>query len=191
VAFNQNAPGTVSLPVVGIIGLGNVLMGDDAFGPYCIKILEAGYDFPEGVSALDAGTPGFDLTPHISGLKILIVIDTVRAEGAAGQLRLYRKEDILRHLPHARVNPHDPGLKEALLTLEFSGGGPEEVLLIGVIPESVSAKTALSDALKEAVPRAIDAVLEELMRLGLEGRAKARPQDPTIWWEDVSGDPTP
>jgi hydrogenase maturation protease len=191
VASNQKAPGTDKPPAVGIIGLGNVLMGDDAFGPYCIKVLEAGYALPEGVSALDAGTPGLDLTPYISGLKSLIVLDTIRAEGMVGELRLYRKEEILRHLPEARVNPHDPGLKEALLTLDFSGCGPEEALLIGAIPKSVSAGTGMSEELKKAVPQAIAAALEEMRRLGFVERAKANPDNPDIWWEGFAGGAPP
>ena len=42
---------------VGVVGLGNVLMGDDAFGPYVIEVLEAGYALPPNVSAQDLGTP--------------------------------------------------------------------------------------------------------------------------------------
>jgi hydrogenase maturation protease len=171
--------------VVGIVGLGSVLMGDDAFGPYCIKSLEASYDLPEGVSALDAGTPGFDLTPHISGLKVLIVVDTVRSDGPPGEVKLYRKEEILRHLPQARVNPHDPGLKEALLTLDFSGGGPEEVLLIGAVPKSLAAGTGMTTELKAAVPRAIEAVLAELNRLDMAATLKDEMAAPDIWWERV------
>ena len=36
---------------IGVLGLGNVLMGDDALGPYVIGLLSARYRFEEGVSA--------------------------------------------------------------------------------------------------------------------------------------------
>ncbi|MBI5239385.1 MAG: hydrogenase maturation protease [Elusimicrobia bacterium] len=39
-----------------IIGCGNVLMGDDGFGPAFIKHLEQTGGLPEGVGLLDAGT---------------------------------------------------------------------------------------------------------------------------------------
>jgi len=114
-----------------IVGLGNVLMSDDAFGPYVIRVLEAGYEFPSGVSVVDAGTPGLDLVPFVDGAEALIVVDTVRASGEAGELRTYTRDDILRHAPQARLGPHDPGLKETLLALEFADSGPRDVTLIG------------------------------------------------------------
>jgi hypothetical protein len=43
---------------VGVIGLGNVLMGDDAFGPWVVQTLLAEHDFPEGIAVEDLGTPG-------------------------------------------------------------------------------------------------------------------------------------
>ena len=48
---------------VSIIGLGNVLMGDDGLGPTAVMQLAAEYDFPEEVKLLDLGTPGLSLIP--------------------------------------------------------------------------------------------------------------------------------
>lgn len=39
-----------------IFGCGNVIMGDDGFGPAVIEALQARYDLPEDVEAVDAGT---------------------------------------------------------------------------------------------------------------------------------------
>lgn len=41
-----------------IVGVGSVLMGDDAAGPYLVRLLEARYELPPEVTLLDAGTPG-------------------------------------------------------------------------------------------------------------------------------------
>jgi len=87
---------------VGVFGLGNVLMGDDALGPTVIAHLVAGFDFPPEVHVEDLGTPGLDLHPHLAGLDALILIDVVKAEGEPGELRLYGKEEILRHAPGPR-----------------------------------------------------------------------------------------
>lgn len=88
---------------VAVVGLGNVLMGDDALGPTVIKVLEAEYEFPRGVSVQDLGTPGLDLTPYLAGVRALIVVDTVQASGAPGEVRLYRRDEILKHPPQARL----------------------------------------------------------------------------------------
>jgi hydrogenase maturation protease len=103
---------------VGVFGLGNVLMGDDALEPTVIAHLLAGFDFPPEVHVEDLGTPGLDLHPHLAKREALVLIDVVKSEGEPGELRLYRKEEILRHAPGPRVSPHDPGVKEALPAAE-------------------------------------------------------------------------
>ena len=72
----------------------------------------------------DLGTPGLDLVPWVTDLEALILVDTVRSEAPPGTIRLYRRDDILKHPPQTRLSPHDPGLKEALLTAEFAGQAP-------------------------------------------------------------------
>ncbi len=166
-----------------ILGLGNVLMGDDALGPFTVRMLDAEYEFGPGVLVVDAGTPGLDLAPLIMGARALIVVDTVRAEGEPGSLRIYRRDDLLRHPPGVRVTPHDPGLAETLLTLELHGSAPPEVVLVGVIPRQVATGVVLSVELRQAVPRVQAAVLAELESLGEPVRRRTPPLAPDIWWE--------
>ena len=51
----------------------------------------------------------------------MIIVDTVKSDLPPGTLRVYDKAGVLRHPPSVRVGPHDPGVKEALLMLEFAG----------------------------------------------------------------------
>ena len=108
------------LPVTTIVGLGNVLMADDAFGPYFVRWFQAHYELTEDVEVVDLGTPGLDLYPHLVHRDVVIIADTVRSNGEPGDLRVYQRDEILQHSPQARVSPHDPGLKETLLSLEFA-----------------------------------------------------------------------
>ena len=169
---------------IRILGLGNVLMGDDGFGPFVIEALKAGYSFPPNVSVVDIGTPGLDLAPFLIGADVVIVADTVRAEGPAGAIRLYRRNQILKHAPGLRLGPHDPGFKQALLTLEFADLGPSQVLLVGAIPAMTAPTPFLTPALRNAVPVAVYEILLELERLN----APAKPRRPGVisvqpWWE--------
>jgi hydrogenase maturation protease len=168
---------------VGVAGIGNVLMGDDAFGPYVVRELQARYSFPPEVELRDLGTPGLDLTAYLEPLTALILVDTVKSTGAAGELRGYRRPDILRHAPLPRLGPHDPSLKEALLMASLAGGGPGEVLLVGVVPAGVATGVGLSAEVRAAVPSAVAAVVAELDRMGLAARAQEAPALPDIWWE--------
>ena len=121
---------------------------------------------------IDLGTPGLDLTPWFADADHIIVVDTVRANEPPGTLRIYHKDDIVRHVPFARVGPHDPGVKETLLTLEFAGRAPDTVTLIGVVPSRVAMGTVLSDAVASAVPAALTAIIDQLQHLDVPVRRR-------------------
>lgn len=166
-----------------VLGMGNVLMGDDGFGPYVVRILQSRYEVPGEVSILDVGTPGFDLVPYLRGTAAVILVDTVRATSPPGTLKRYDRETLLRYAPALRAGPHDPTVKEALLTLEWAGEGPREVVLVGVVPERLGSGSGLSPCVRSAVEPAVQAVLQELIRLGVTVSPKEPPDDPDLWWE--------
>lgn len=170
---------------VMLLGLGSVLMGDDAFGPWVVRQMEARWEFPPEVEVLDAGTPGPELTHYLVGLDALVAVDTVR-DGKArepGTVMVYRREQILKALPAARLSPHDPSLKEALLASETFGEPLEDVFLVGVVPELVKLGSGLSETLRATWPEVENAILNELRRLGVEPKRREVPGDPDIWWE--------
>lgn len=171
---------------IRVLGLGNVLMGDDGIGPYVIEALSAAYRFPAGVSLLDLGTPGLDLAPFLLGADAVVVIDSVLSEGTPGSLRQYRRDAILAHAPRHRLGPHDPGFKQTLLTLDFAGCAPKEVLLVGIVPQGTEQGAGLSPAVQEAVPLAVAAVVTELRRLGSDPVALPSPGVVSPWWERVA-----
>jgi hydrogenase maturation protease len=168
---------------VRILGVGNVLCTDDGLGPYAIKVLEAQFEFPENVEVIDLGTPGLDFTPYLSDARMVIVLDTVKGEEAAGTLRLLRDGEIVAKPPPSRMSPHEPGLREALMATEFSDSGPEEILLVGVVPETTGQGTQLTDAVKAAVPKVVATVVEELEKLGRPAVPREPPGKLEIWWE--------
>ena len=168
---------------IRILGVGNVLCTDDGLGPYAIKVLEAQFEFPESVEVIDVGTPGLDFTPYLSDARMVIVLDTVKGEEAAGTLRLLRDREIVAKPPPSRMSPHEPGLREALMATELSDSSPEEILLVGVVPESTDQGTKLTDAVRSAVPQVVDTVVAELERVGRPPARRDPPADLDLWWE--------
>jgi hydrogenase maturation protease len=168
---------------IRILGVGNILCTDDGLGPYAIKVLEAQYEFPEEVEVLDLGTPGLDFTPYIADARMVIVLDTVKGEEAPGSLRLLRDGEIVAKPPPSRMSPHEPGLREALMATELAEMNPEEILLVGVIPESTEQGTKLTNVVREAVPAVVDTVVAELERLGCAPVRRDPPADLDVWWE--------
>lgn len=169
--------------MVGVFGLGNVLMGDDGLGPSVVARLHEGYDIPPGVIVEDLGTPGLNLIPYLMDVDAAIFVDTVRAAGAPGELRVYRLEEILKHAPGPRVSPHDPGLKSALLSLRLAGSGPRDVTLIGVIPGAAATGPGLSAPVQTAIDPAIETVVAELSQLGVRLEPRGTPGHARVWWE--------
>jgi hydrogenase maturation protease len=172
---------------IAVIGIGNVLTGDDAVGPTVVKLLEAGFELPEDVQVLDAGTPGLDLTAYLAGLEAVVLVDAVKAKGAPGEIRVYDKAQLVDRAPVLATSPHEPGVREALLNAEFIGVAPPVARLVGIVPGQVSTGIALSDPVRAALPRAVEAVLAELRALGVEVRSRTPPAVPDLWWERKPG----
>ena len=166
-------------------GIGNVLLGDDGVGPYVVSLLESQYDFGDDVELADLGTPALDLTHRIVGLRSLILVDSVASDEPAGTLVLFRKEDILRVAPAERLDPHSPALSECLLAAEMLGSSPENVLLVGIVGASYKPGQPLSEPVRQSLEKSIEAVLQELRRLGYSVQKKASPMSPAIWWDNT------
>jgi len=168
---------------VAVVGIGNVLNGDDGLGPYAVRVLEATWELPPEVEVVDAGTPGADLAALLEGVWAAVIVDAVSAKGPPGELRRYERTEILHAAPRLAMSPHEPGVREALLTMEFQGGGPREIVLLGAIPGDLELGTSLSPAVKAALPALLDGVVAELRRLGIEPCRRSEPLRPDIWWE--------
>ncbi|HEX2798990.1 MAG TPA: hydrogenase maturation protease, partial [Thermoanaerobaculia bacterium] len=56
-----------------VLGLGNVLCGDDGLGSAAIGRLTARYEIPEGMSVLDGGTLGLSLLPYVEDAEKVIL----------------------------------------------------------------------------------------------------------------------
>jgi hydrogenase maturation protease len=189
---------------IGILGLGSVLMGDDGLGPYAVELLAAHWRLPPEVSVLDAGTPGPDLGDYLIDLDAAIVVDTVRVGGRPalpsrpgqpgrqarpGQLRVFRKDEVMALPTAPRLSPHDPDLRPALLTCELAGRAPAELLLVGVVPDRVELGTELSPAVRAALPAVEAVIVAELRRLGIEPLRRERQAAPVVWWQRPDGQP--
>ena len=172
---------------IRVIGLGNVLMGDDGFGPAVIREFRERYEVGAGVEVVDLGTPGLDLTPWMADAEHVVIVDTVKAKLAPGTLRIYDKADLTRHAPFARTGPHDPGVKECVLTLEFAGRAPAHITVVGAVPSECGMSLDLSPALQAAVPVAADAIADALGRHGaaVQRRAAGLAVGVPPWWQPV------
>jgi hydrogenase maturation protease len=168
---------------VSVIGIGNVLAGDDAVGPTVARVLDARYELPPGVEAIDAGTPGHELAALLAGLDAAVLVDAVRAKGPAGTVRTLDPESLLERRAPVPLSPHEPNVREALLAAKLAGAMPRFVRLVGIVPEHTGVGIGLSDPVRASIPAAVDAVAQELEAIGVPLHPRTPPRDPDLWWE--------
>jgi hydrogenase maturation protease len=173
---------------IAVIGLGNVLMGDDAFGPHVAKCLDAWFEWPDDASVVEMGTQGVELTPFVRDHEAIIVVSSIHDGSSPGTLRTLGRQEVMdpelpRRTPSLRNSPYEPHIRNHVLKLEFVGGAPSDVWVVGASPESIELIGGLTPPVRAALPGAVDAVLALLRPLGVT----PRPRDPRPavkpWWE--------
>ena len=150
-----------------VLGIGNVLMNDDAAGVRVVQALAEKYTFAAEVQLLDGGTLGLDLLPYLEGVDRLLVVDAVETGGTPGTLVRLMGDDIPLTLA-TKVSPHQMGLKDLLLVADLQGYAPAEMVLLGVQPGSIEMDIELSPEVAAAVVLLEGKVLEELSLWGIE-----------------------
>ena len=60
-----------------VLGVGNVLMGDDGFGPAVVRAFNERYSVGPDVEVIDLGTPGLDLTPWMVDSHHIVTVSTM------------------------------------------------------------------------------------------------------------------
>jgi hydrogenase maturation protease len=149
-----------------VLGIGNLLMNDDAAGVRVVQALTGKFAFPEEVMLLDGGTLGLDLLPYLEGVDRLLVVDAVETGDAPGTLVRLTGDDIPLTLA-TKVSPHQMGLKDLLLVADLQGHAAAEMVLWGVQPASIDMDIEMSPEVAVAVILLQEKVLAELAGWGI------------------------
>jgi hydrogenase maturation protease len=155
-----------------VLGLGNILLGDEGVGVRIIERLLEQVDFPEEVQVLDGGTLGLDLLPYLEDAARLLVVDAAQARKPPGTLIRLSGTEIPIFLDTSKVSPHQEGLQDLLAVAALKGTLPQEVVFLGVQVGSLGVSLELSPAVAVQVDPMVDRVLEELAQWGIEPQKK-------------------
>jgi hydrogenase maturation protease len=135
-----------------VLGLGNVLYGDEGFGIHALHNLSAHFPEYPGIEWVDGGVLGLDLLPLVESCSHLLVLDALNADQPAGTVVELKKDQIpLYH--GVKLSEHQLGFQEVLALAAFRGRLPENLSLIGVQPARLEVGTHLSPKVTEAIPR--------------------------------------
>jgi hydrogenase maturation protease len=173
-----------ALPRVSIVGLGNVLLGDDGFGPLVVEMFRSLYQCDASVEILDLGTPGLDLSPYLYDTDLLVIADAVRPqnEEPPGSLHVYGEDDLGSSQAQLRLTSHDPGVLESLAQLRLAGHAPSEVIVVGVIPESCDPGGGISVSVLKSCLIAVDTIVRLLTERAVQCSLRCTPTQKNLWW---------
>jgi len=146
-----------------ILGVGNVLFGDDGFGPAAADYLQEHYKVPDDVYVADVGLGAGDVlfTVAMSQRKPekIIVLDAVNVNRKAGEVF----ELLIDELPSNKITDFSMHLFPATnLLKELRDQMGVNVVIVACqaerVPDSVS--PGLSDSVKQALPKAAEMALK-------------------------------
>jgi hydrogenase maturation protease len=142
-----------------VLGLGNVIMGDEGVGVHVVRALEQ-HPLPANVECLDGGTGGFTLLEPLQSAGHIILIDAA-ADGNPPGTVTRTTPKFSRDYPPT-LTAHDIGVKDLLDVFYIQGGGPEVVLYAITIDPKQPISMELSPAIAKAAEVALAEILAEL-----------------------------
>jgi hydrogenase maturation protease len=145
-----------------VAGIGNVFLGDDAFGVEVVRELTRS-ELPEGVNAVDFGIRGYDLAYAImDGYAATILVDTTTRGNPPGTLYLIEPDQgELAKLEGEVPDGHSLGPVQVLGLVRSLGGEIAGLYLVGCEPavlETEDGQIGLSEPVQAAVSQAVDMI---------------------------------
>jgi hydrogenase maturation protease len=156
---------SMSQPIL-ILGIGNILLGDEGVGVHVVRELEK-LSLPEHVSVLDGGTGGFHLLAIFEQNKRMILIDATLDGNQPGTVNLL-KPKYSKDFPKT-LSAHDIGLKDLVESSALLGFMPEITLITVSIKEIQPLAMELSDEVRKSIPEVIaliNKIINDLFEIG-------------------------
>jgi hydrogenase maturation protease len=152
------------LPLL-VLGLGNVLCGDDGLGAVAVHLLQRRYQAPDGALVLDGGTLGLSLLPTLEQAREAILVDAIRADGPPGSLVRLEGDDVAPAVA-ARLSVHQVGVLDLLEAARWRGRYPSRLVLLGLVPQSLELGVVRTPAVEAALSGLVERIVAEAGELG-------------------------
>ncbi len=150
-------------------GIGNIFLGDDAFGVEVARRLMP-RQWPQGVSVADFGIRGLDLVYALmENPQAVVLVDAAARGGPAGTLYLIEPELNSPAADDSGDNLIEAHLMDPVKVLRLAarmGAQPGRVLLVGCEPGALPGNDEVMGEMSAAVTAAVDravALIEELI----------------------------
>jgi hydrogenase maturation protease len=141
-----------------VLGLGNVLMGDEGVGVHVVRAVEK-HALPANVECLDGGTGGFTLLEPLQEAGRIILIDAAADGNPIGTVTRTTPRFSRDYPP--TLTAHDIGVKDLLDVFYIQGGGPNVILYAITIDPQQPISMELSEVIAKAAEVAVAEILAE------------------------------
>jgi hydrogenase maturation protease len=148
-----------------ILGLGNVLLGDDGLGPAAAARLQRNFEVPDDVLVADGGTLGLALLALIAESDHVILADAIRHDAPAGSLVRIEGDEVAPAV-RERLSPHQVGVADLLDAARLTSCYPKSVTLLGLVPENIELSIERSEAVQKGLNALVEAIVLEASALG-------------------------
>jgi len=138
-----------------ILGIGNLLMGDEGVGVHAVRALE-GLTMPPGITVLDGGTGGFHLLELFDRHRHMILIDATLDDRAPGTVRVLRPK-FASDFPRS-LSAHDIGLRDLIESAALLGPLPTMDLITISIAKIQPMSIEMTPEVRDAIPKVIRTV---------------------------------
>jgi hydrogenase maturation protease len=157
-----------------VLGIGNTILTDEAFGVRCVEALERDYAVPDTVQLIDGGTSGMEMIEDLSNLDFLIVLDVLKTGAAPGTVVKIAGDDIPVFF-RRKLSPHQIALPDVLASLELLDAVPKEIIVLGVEPISLELGLEMTPTVANQIPEVVSRAVQELLARGYAVRPLAVP----------------
>jgi hydrogenase maturation protease len=157
-----------------VLGLGNVLCGDDGVGVVAVHRISRELVLPGGVRVVDGGTLGLDLLALLAASDRVILVDAVRGDGPPGTLVRLAGDDVATAV-YERLSPHQIGVADLLAGAALCDRYPHEVVIVGIVPKTIDLQIGCTPDVADQLDALIESVIAELRRLGIEPVRRVAP----------------
>lgn len=161
-----------------VLGLGNVLCGDDGAGVMAIHRLRRGWEMPAGVRIVDGGTLGLDLLALLAVSDRVIIVDAVRADAAPGTLVDVTGDEVAPAV-YERLSPHQIGVADLIAGASLVDRYPSEVLIVGIVPAMTDLRLGCTPDVAANLDALVDRVVAELGARGYPPVRRSVPCGPS------------
>jgi hydrogenase maturation protease len=158
-------------PQILVAGIGNIFLGDDAFGVEVVKRLVA-QNLPQGVEVVDFGINGLDLTyALLDGYAAVILVDAIPRGQAPGTLYVIEPEpedECADESSDVLIETHSLNPAKVLRIVRRLGSRLDRLLLVGCEPSPLDAddmREGLSDPVAAAVDGGAKIILELVAKI--------------------------